>query len=469
MDYSHTILNEMFCHFTENFIKIWYPKAIDLECGGYFTNLSFDFKRLYSQEKMIVTQARHLWTLSKIAEFTGDKVFEDFALHGFNFLKYKMWDCKNGGFYQIKSREGKFSDVEGWRNEKRIYGNAYGLFGLSALYKLTKSKIVLDFAETVFNWIDKFGHDDKSKGYFQFLTEDCKIFDKHSEYKSIATDSVEVGYKDQNSSIHLLEAFTEFYNVNKNDTVKERLKEMLFLVRDVITTEKGYLNLFFNYDWDPLSFKNSPVEIREENYNLDHVSFGHDYETAFLMLEASFSLGIENDVKTLSVAKKMIDHALANGWDHKNGGFYDEGYYFNDDKCEIIKDSKNWWAQAEALNIFLIMSKIFPEETKYIETFIREWEYVKRFIIDSENGDWYWGGLDKEPFYKTAEKGTIWKCTYHNGRALMNCITILSDDNFSAFEKNVVFRDRRIEINNFINHWKKTSKMLDGTVVQPVN
>jgi mannobiose 2-epimerase len=32
-----------------------------------------------------------------------------------------------------------------------------------------------------------------------------------------------------------------------------------------------------------------PQEIREKNYGLDHVSFGHDYETAFLMLEASIA------------------------------------------------------------------------------------------------------------------------------------------------------------------------------------
>ncbi len=465
MRYLNSILNEMFYHFTTNFINKWYPKVIDFEYGGYFTNLTYDFELTSRQEKMIVTQARHIWTLSKIAEFTGDKVFTDYASHGFNFLKNKMWDHKNGGFYQIKSREGNFCDIEGWRDEKRIYGNAYGLLGLSAFYKLTRYDTVLDFTQKVFEWIDKYGHDEKSKGYFQFLTEDCKVFNKQSEYHSIATDSIEVGYKDQNSSIHLLEAFTELYNINKNEIVRKRLQEMLCLVRDVITNDKGYLQLFFNNEWEPVSYRNAPKEIREENYQLDHVSFGHDYETAYLLLEASFALGIENDVKTLAVAKKMVDHALKNGWDHNNGGFYDGGYYFNEDKCEIIKETKNWWAQAEALNIFLIMSKIFPDETKYIETFIKEWEYVKKFSIDSEYGGWYWGGLDKEPFYKTDQKGSIWKGTYHNGRALMNCITILSNYNFEVYNNNKTFREKKAEINRFINHWKEISKMLDPVII----
>ncbi len=466
MNYLNVILDEMSYHFKNDFIEKWYPKVIDLKCGGFFSNLTYDFELTDNQEKMIVTQSRHIWTLAKIAEFTGDILFANYALQGFNFIKDKMWDDKYGGFFQIRNREGYFSDIEGWRNEKRVYGNAYGLFGLSALYRLTKQDAVLDFAQEVFNWIDKYAHDEKNKGYFQFLTEDSRVFDKQNEYKSIASDSIEIGYKDQNSTIHLLEAFTEFYNVTKNKTVKERLEETLYLIRDVITTERGYLQLFFNEKWEPISFRNSPKEIREANYRLDHVSFGHDYETAFLLLEASFALGIKNDIKTLTVAKKMIDHALENGWDKNNGGFYEEGYYFNDsDKCKIIKDTKNWWAQAEALNIFLIMSKIFPEETKYIETFIKEWEYVKKYIIDSENGDWYWGGLDKEPFYKTDQKGTIWKGTYHNGRALMNCITILSDETFSAYNQNETFRERKIETNNFIDHWKEISKMLDPVTV----
>jgi mannobiose 2-epimerase len=43
-------------------------------------------------------------------------------------------------------------------------------------------------------------------------------------------------------------------------------------------------------------------------------------------------------------------------------------------------------------------------------------------LIDYVNGDWYEEGLDKEPKRKTALKGHIWKGTYHNFRALGNCI-----------------------------------------------
>jgi mannobiose 2-epimerase len=43
----------------------------------------------------------------------------------------------------------------------------------------------------------------------------------------------------------------------------------------------------------------------------------------------------------MKIAKKMVDHALENGWDNDSGGFYDRGYYFKGkDKIEIINDGK---------------------------------------------------------------------------------------------------------------------------------
>jgi len=47
---------------------------------------------------------------------------------------------------------------------------------------------------------------------------------------------------------------------------------------------------------------------------------------------------------------------------------------------------------------------------------------VQNYLIDHQYGDWYEEGLDKEPERKTAAKGHIWKATYHNYRALSNCV-----------------------------------------------
>lgn len=447
----------MFDNLAEQIIERWYPLVIDNEFGGYFTNITYDWKIVGPYDKMIVSQARHVWTLSKVASFLSNKdEYTKAAYNGYKFLKNKMWDNEYGGFFQTRNRKGDYSSLNGWNDEKRTYGNAFGIYALASLYKLTNDEEILSFAKDVFYWIEKNAYDSYHKGYFQFLLRNGNPFGRDSEYKSESSDKNEVGFKDQNSSIHLLEAYTELYNVWKEDYLKEQLKSLLQLIRDTITTDKGYLQLFFYEDWTPVSFKDADDKTRKENYALDHVSFGHDYETAFLMLEAAYSLNDYDDTKTLFSAKKMLDHAIKFGFDSEIGGFYDCGYYFQgDNNCTVIKDTKNWWAQAEGLNALLIFSRIFPEETIYYQTFLKQWDYIKKYILDYENGDWFEGGLDKEPHFKKGPKSHIWKCTYHTGRALMNCISLLADENFKNEKLGESFISKGEEWEDFINYWKR--------------
>jgi mannobiose 2-epimerase len=457
---SEKILEEFLFNLEHQIIRKWYPLCVDKIHGGYYSNLSYNFEVMPQQDKMIVSQARHIWACSKFAEFFNNESFREIAYHGFKFLRDKMWDEQYGGFYFIRSREGRMSDYNGFYDEKRTYGNAFAVYGLAALYELTHDEEALELAKKAFHWIEEKSADKIDNGYFQFLTREGIPFGINSDHKTNAVDKSEVGFKDQNSSIHLLEAYTELYNVWKSPELYKRLKNILFLIRDVICTEKGYLNLFFDNKWNPVSFRNAPEEIRKKNYGLDHVSFGHNYETAFLMLEASYVLGLENDNTTLNKAKKMLDHAIEYGWDETNGGFFDEGYYFEENgNCEIIKDTKVWWAQAEGLNALLLFSKIFPDEKKYYELFLKQWNYIKKYLIDLENGDWYWGSLEKEPFYIKEPKSTIWKCTYHTGRALMNCIKMLDDGKQSISNNPGYQREKKI-FHSFIDHWKNIAKVI---------
>ena len=41
----------------------------------------------------------------------------------------------------------------------------------------------------------------------------------------------------------------------KDDLLRSRLREMLLLVRDVMMTKQGYLQLFFHTDWSHVSFR----------------------------------------------------------------------------------------------------------------------------------------------------------------------------------------------------------------------
>ncbi len=398
-------------HLRTEVLDKWYPQAIDTVDGGFLSTFSYDFKPVGEQEKMIVTQSRHVWTNAKAAERYPDVPhFARGAKHGFLFLRDKFWDSENGGFFWLLDKKG---NVKG-DSSKTAYGNAFGIYALAAYYKQSGDAEALDLAKKAFYWLDSGAHDPVDKGYFQHLDRYGKPIVRPANTPSTS----DLGYKDQNSSIHLLEAFAELYQVWPDELLRSRLEEMLVLIRDTIVTEQGHLTLFLSPDWKPVSFADSSEVVIEAHHQLDHVSFGHDVETAFLMLEASHVLEIKDDQKTLEVAKKMVDQALKLGWDAEKGGFYDEGYYFKDG-YRVTHSTKNWWAQAEGLNSLLLFHELYPDDPNdYYGKFLQLWNYSDTYLIDHEHGDWYSGGLDQQPELKTANKGGIWKGIYHHYRSL---------------------------------------------------
>lgn len=412
------IYNDIAESLNHELLNCWYPRTIDSISGGFLSDFDYKWEMKGAQNKMIVTQSRHIWTCSNVAGFYPEKrdYYLKIARHGVQFLKDKMWDTKHGGFYNLVDREGNVLKMgKADRIIKEAYGNAFAIYGLAAFTRETGDTAALSLAKKTFIWLDQHSYDPEFGGYFQFLEADSTPL----------TDGFNgTPPKDQNSSIHLLEAFTELYRVWPDSLVKERLLMMLGLVRDKITNPKGYLQLFENRDLSPVSYRDSAEDVRQKNWFLDHISFGHDVETAYLMLEASEVAGLENDTLTLQKAKKMVDHSLQSGWDKTVGGFYEAGYYFKgQDTVTIIKDGKNWWAQAEGLHSLLLMSKLFPDDPhNYKALFLKEWEYINTYLIDHEYGDWYPNGIDKQPEEKLAMKAQIWKGNYHTSRALINCL-----------------------------------------------
>ena len=410
------IANEIENSIQHEMLNKWYPQNMDTLNGGFITSFTYDFKPTGNQDKFIVTQARHTWSTSKAAmRYPGITYYKTLAKNGYQFLHDVMWDKQYGGFYTMVGKKGNVID-----STKNAYGNAFGIYALAAYCKLSHDANALGFAQEAFMWLEKHSHDPVYKGYYQHMQRDGTTIQRSSTTPATA----ETGYKDQNSSIHLLEAFTELYAVWPNDLVRQRLHEMLLLIRDTMIANKGYLTLFFQPDWTPVSISDSSNEYIMAHHGLDYVSFGHNVETSYLLLEASHSLNIQHDTTTLRIAKQMVDHALQNAWDDKTGGFYDAGYYFkNKPGLTIISREKNWWSQAEAMNSLLLMSHLFPGDVmRYFDKFQQQWKYIQTYMIDHVHGDWYANGTDIDPQIKTALKGHIWKGNYHQFRSMMNCV-----------------------------------------------
>jgi mannobiose 2-epimerase len=100
--------NELEYSLKNELLSCWYPGTIDSLYGGFLCDFSYDWKEDGHQHKMIVTQARHLWTLSQASIFFGDTSYHRIAKHAYIFLRDYMWDAEYGGFWQLLNRKGKF-------------------------------------------------------------------------------------------------------------------------------------------------------------------------------------------------------------------------------------------------------------------------------------------------------------------------------------------------------------------------
>ena len=59
------LANQMENSIETELLNKWYPQCVDSVYGGFLSTFTYDFKPTGSQDKFIVTQARHTWTTAK--------------------------------------------------------------------------------------------------------------------------------------------------------------------------------------------------------------------------------------------------------------------------------------------------------------------------------------------------------------------------------------------------------------------
>lgn len=404
-----TLLDKHLTHF--------FPDVIDLINGGYYANFERDWTRSKEQNKMMVTQARTLWMAAKAAQFFPEnKIYPKSAKHGFRFLTHNMRDFKHGGF-----KTNWPADSNGINSNIQLcYAHSFVLFALAEYAKIDSSQTVLGQLEEAFNWMESNAHDSIYGGYFNLImsTETAQQI-LHDQQAQMRLGWGSPLWKDQNTSIHILEALSNVYRLMPTEQVHNRLSEMLALVRDTMVQKDSTLKLYFTRNWQPISYADSTRDFILKNQGIDHISFGHNIETAYLLIDASIALNGHADTLTLKVAKNLTDHCLQNGFDINFQGLFDRGYEF-DGQIEIIDSSKSWWAQFEAWHTLALMQQYYPEEKSYQHAFIQMWNYMNKNLIDPVYGGHYNYGIDTYPENIEQKKVHHWKGPYHDGRALIN-------------------------------------------------
>ena len=396
--------NEINTTLQRDILDVWFPRTIDNEHGGFYSDFTRDWQRSQSHGKFSVFQGRMTWIAAQVAMRRPElrDQYIPYVKHGVDYLQNVLWDKQYGGFYLGLDDEGKISPE--FTDGKHLYGMSFAIYGLAAAYQATHDPAALALAQEAFRWIDKHSHDPVNQGYFEALHRDGTPYQAEL-YDPIIHNSMlggfPLGYKSMNTHIHLLESFTQLYEVWKDDTLRQRVDELLHVVRDKVAVQPGVMNLYFTNDWRPVP---------------DYDSYGHDVETTYLIHEAAGVLGKPSDQETERVGRMLADHSYAYGWDEEHGGLYESGPFVG----KPADLGKEWWGQMESLNTLLLLHEKYGAQTDvYWRRFQQQWQYIQRYQIDAQYHGIY-NMIKPDGTPTNTAKGSIWKAAYHDGRALLN-------------------------------------------------
>jgi cellobiose epimerase len=396
----------------ESILKAWFPRTIDLEYGGFLCDFDYRWRPRGLQHKMLEYQARQ--TIAAARGASRSKDLRDTALHGFRYLKEKMWDADSGGWFRLLDRTG--NPLEG--GTKHGHGSSYAISACVCCYELTAEPACLELANAAFAWLDKHAHDSVHGGYFVYYQRDgCPILSNdQAGFHEKLRDAIgtPIGYKDANTTSDLLKGFSDLYRVWPDALLKERLQELLHIVRDRLVVAPGLMHMYTHPDWTPLP---------------DFVRYGQVLRSANHLVAAAKTPDDAVDPLTLSVAKSMVDMMVRVAWDPVVGGFHLAGSGFGPVDLEnttVFVRTKSWWPQADGMRALLEMAHLHPAKaTSYVALFERLWQYIKNYIRDPRYGGWFAAGLDTNLEARKQPKASIWKDCSHEVEALLDCLSML--------------------------------------------
>ena len=366
-------------------LHFWSTQTIDHRQGGFIGKMDNQGLVDYTAPKGLVLNARILWTFSAAYANLHDPMYLAVAQRAFGVLSTHFYDDQFGGYYWSVTSAGAALNTR-----KQIYGQAFVLYALAEYLRVLDEEQqadVLQRARSIFDWIEKHSFDPQFNGYWEAVAmdgsalEDLRLSDRDSNAP-----------KTMNTHLHILEAYANFYRSWPNAELHERLKNLIDLFLDkIIDPETKHLICFFDAQWNSVP---APV------------SYGHDIETAWLLLEAAEIAQYRlEDAREMAIA---IAVAAAEGFNAQSGALLYEDHL----------PEKHWWVEAEAMVGFLNAWELTQEE-HFLEKSLSCWAYIQNHLKDKLGGEWYWGIDAQGNVMATEDKVGFWKCPYHNTRACL--------------------------------------------------
>ncbi|MNM70549.1 Cellobiose 2-epimerase [compost metagenome] len=381
-----------------NILAFWTDHTVDGQQGGFVGYIDPHLNKNLDADKGLVLNARILWTFASAYRLFPVPKYLEMAERAYDYLKAYFADPEYGGFYWMVDAQG--IPVQ---DKKQVYGQAFVIYALAEYYRVTSNTEVLERAIELYRLLEQHGYDPVHKGYIEALARDWKP----TEDLSLSNKDLNEK-KSMNTHLHVLEAYTNLYRVWKSPELQNSLSELIEVTLEhIIDPKTAHFLLFFDDTW----------EIKGH-----HVSYGHDIEGSWLLVEAAEVLGIPvltQRVKDIAVA--MAEAVYMEGVD-LDGGIWNEA-----DSDGLTDDHKDWWPQAEAMVGFYNAYQL-TGDAKYRDAAVHSWRFIQTYLVDRENGEWFWG-VDRSGDPLPGEpKVSPWKCPYHNSRACLEMLERLGHE-----------------------------------------
>jgi len=369
----------------------WLNNTIDKKNGGFIGQIDHNEEKNSKVEKGSVLNARILWSFSSAYQLIHDEELKLTAKRAFEYISANFYDKEYGGIYWSLNADKTPKDTK-----NQIYALAFTIYGLSEYFLISQDEKALELAIALYNKIEQYSYDPINKGYFEAFTQDWKpiadlrLSDKDANEK-----------KTMNTHLHIVEAYANLYKVWPDANLNSKIIELLEVIETYfINTKTGHLRLFFDENW-----KEKP----------DVISYGHDIEAAWLLLQCA---EISEQADLIERYKKyalLITDATRKGIDQDGGLWYE----YDPETDELIRE-KHWWPQAELLIGFFNAWELTADEN-YLTVVMNNWKFIKKYLIDPKNGEWFWG-VNADYTLIPKDKAGFWKCPYHNSRACIELI-----------------------------------------------
>jgi len=398
-------------HLENELLPFWLDRCKDEKFGGFLTHFDAEGKPSGETRKSLIAQTRTVYTMASAhrAGYGAGRCAE-FARHGVDFLLDKMWDDEFGGFFWMTDRAGRVTE-----DKKIVYGHGFAVYALSEYTLATGDARGLEYAERVFDMLQKYCADTMFGGYFEMFNRGWELAGAGAQGGDRKTLDVHM---------HLMEAFTTLYEATRSELHRRKLLEDIrIVVERMLHPRHGTGIPQFTPDWKvaaPIKFEvvwgwDRFPEGGQKAKAEDNTSYGHNVEFAWLLLHALDVLGADvNEYR--DVLRKLLDHAVDHGIDWEFGGVYVEGPH----EGGVYDMEKEFWQQAELLTGLLDGCRLFGME-KFWPAYLNVHRFVFDKVINHNVGEW-WPLLTREGEPIWTHMSHDWKINYHSVRAMIQSV-----------------------------------------------